>query len=173
MEFTLEILKITLPSLFVFFAGYFAIKAVFKKDIDKRKLEIVLDNKKIVTPIRLKAYERVILFLERISPESLIIRIRVEGTTNAQLHQALLEAVRQEFEHNLSQQLYLSDKAWSVCLNSKENIIKLINTSFFNLDPKGSSIQLSKNIIEAKLNNDINIIESAISLIKKEISTIF
>ncbi len=70
-----EILKIVLPALLVFLAGYLAISAMIKNDASRRKSELMFNNIKITLPLRLQAYERLILFLERISPESLILRV--------------------------------------------------------------------------------------------------
>jgi Na+/H+ antiporter NhaC len=105
----LEILKITIPSLIVFLTAYFVLKAVLKKEHESRKIEVVLQNKKIITPLRLQAYERIVLFLERISPNSIIIRLQTPNMTIGQLHKEMLTTIRTEFEHNLSQQLYLSN----------------------------------------------------------------
>ena len=69
-----EILKIVLPALMVFLAGYLAISAMIKSETNRRKSELMFNNIKITTPVRLQAYERLVLFLERISPESLLRR---------------------------------------------------------------------------------------------------
>ena len=90
----LEILKITIPGLIVFFTAYFVLKQVLKKETDMRKAEIVLQNKRIITPIRLQAYERIILFLERISPNSVIIRLQTPNMTVQQLHKEMLILIR-------------------------------------------------------------------------------
>jgi len=107
----LEVLKYTLPALIVFLTAYFLIRAFIRNDQDKRKHEIVLQNQKNVTPVRLQAYERVILFLERISLESLIMRTSKQGMTSKQIQTSMLNTIRAEFEHNLSQQVYITPAA--------------------------------------------------------------
>jgi hypothetical protein len=169
----LEILKITIPALVVFFTAFFTLKQVLKKDLDVRKAEIVLQNKKIITPIRLQAYERIILFLERISPNSVIVRLQTPNMNVEQLHKEMLVLIRSEFEHNLSQQLYLSVDAWEMVRNAKEKTIQLINSCLEDLDTKDNAIKLSQAIFEKLIEIDTSPTQEAIKYIKKEISVIF
>lgn len=169
----LEILQITIPALVVFFTSYFTLKQVLKKDLDVRKAEIVLQNKKIITPIRLQAYERIILFLERISPNSVIVRLQTPNMNVEQLHKEMLVLIRSEFEHNLSQQLYLSVDAWEMVRNAKEKTIQLINSCLEDLDTKDNAIKLSQAIFEKLIEIDTSPTQEAIKYIKKEISVIF
>src|SRR5664279_4859418 len=106
METLSDILKITIPALIVFFTAWLVLKNMIKNDQDKRRQELILQNSRVVTPIKLQAYERIILFLERISLESLLIRVSSPEMSAVQLHSAMLSALRSEFEHNLSQQIY-------------------------------------------------------------------
>ena len=124
-----EILKITLPALLVFLAGYLAIERLLREEANRRKVELTVNSKKITTPIRLQAYERIVLFLERISPESLLVRVNQPGLSVQKFQSALLASIRSEWEHNLSQQIYISPKAWGLVKNAKDNVVKLINTN--------------------------------------------
>ncbi len=169
----LEILKYILPSLVVFFTAYLLILKFINNDQQKRKLEIVLNNQKIITPIKLQAYERLILFLERISAESLIIRTQQQGMTSKQLHIALLRTIRAEFEHNISQQLYITQQAWELIKASKENSIKLINDCAVNTNPKSSSIVLSRIILEKVMKKTKSPTSVAIDFLKREMNEFF
>ncbi|MDD4150230.1 MAG: hypothetical protein PHE33_09395 [Bacteroidales bacterium] len=169
----LEILKITIPSLIVFFTAYFTLKQVLKKESDIKKAEIVLQNKKIITPIRLQAYERVILFLERISPNSVIVRLQTPNMTVQQLHKEMLVLIRSEFEHNLSQQLYLSIDAWEMVRNAKEKTIKLVNLCLEDIDTNANALKLSQAIFEKLIEIDTSPTQEAINFIKKEISFLY
>lgn len=84
---------------------------------------------KLVIPIRLQAYERLLLFLERIQIEGLVMRISKPGMNVFQLHSALGHTIREEFEHNISQQLYVTDLAWQQVQVGREKIIQLINAA--------------------------------------------
>jgi hypothetical protein len=112
MEMLFDILKITIPALIVFLTAYLLLRNMLRNSQDKRRQEIVLQNSRTVVPIRLQAYERIVLFLERTSLESLVVRTNTPGMTAAELHSALLTTIRSEFEHNLSQQIYMSQQAW-------------------------------------------------------------
>ncbi|GAB7087738.1 DUF7935 family protein [Marinifilum fragile] len=169
----LEISKYILPSLVVFATAYFVIKAFFKRDEQKRKQEIFLNNQKEITPIRLQAYERLIIFLERIHPESLIVRENVIGMNNQQLQQKLVSAIRTEFEHNLSQQMYVSGELWKQIKAAKENIIQLINSEASQLITTDSSLGLSKAVIESHMQIQNAEIDKAIATLKNEVSTIW
>ena len=98
----LEILKYTLPSLIVFFTAFFVLREMIKKDQQKQRFEMLLQGQKTILPIRLQAYERLTLFLERITPDSLLLRTSKPGMNVGQLQHALLSAIRAEYEHNMS-----------------------------------------------------------------------
>ena len=100
-----------------------------------------------VTPIKLQAYERIVLFLERISLESLLVRVSSPEMTASQLHTALLNCIRSEFEHNLSQQIYMSPQAWEVVKNARSNTIKIINSEAEKIKGNAPGIEFSKHLI--------------------------
>ena len=128
MEYITDILKITIPALMVFLTAWILLRNMIRNDQDKRRQELILQNSRTVTPIKLQAYERIVLFLERISLESLLVRVSTSDMTVSQLHSALLTTIRSEFEHNLSQQIYMSPQAWEVVRNARSNMIKIINS---------------------------------------------
>lgn len=169
----LELLKYLLPALVVFATAYFLLKAMLDKEEKKKKLDVFLNNQKTITPVRLQAYERLIILLERIHPESLIIRENQPNMTNQQLHQVLLSVIRGEFEHNLSQQLYVSPQAWELIKVAKESLVQLVNVQALELVPSDSSINLSKAIIEAYVQDKKSAHAEAIAYLKTEVHNLF
>lgn len=169
----LEILKYTIPALIVFFTTYLVLNKLINNEDKRRKVEAILNNQKLITPIRLQAYERMILMLERISPQSLVLRTQKPKMTNQQLQTALLKNIRSEFEHNMAHQLYISDKAWENIKTAKENLLKLINQNAISLKPESPAIQLSKYILEKILDSDKDPTQKAIGYLKTEIRTLF
>ncbi|MGD9976566.1 MAG: hypothetical protein AB7S54_01360 [Bacteroidales bacterium] len=167
-----DILKIVLPALLVFLAGYLAISAMIKNETNRRKSELMFNNIKITLPLRLQAYERLILFLERVSPESIIVRVNKKGMLASDLQAALLGNIRAEWEHNLSQQLYVSNDAWEMVKNAKENIIKLINISSDRVNPNETSLVLSQKILETMVEMETNPISYAVDFLKREVKEI-
>jgi uncharacterized radical SAM superfamily protein len=144
-------------------------KNFLEKEIQHSKLNIKIANTKIITPLRLQAYERLVLFLERISPEAIFVRVYRQGMNSEQLHKLLLKTIRTEFEHNLSQQVYVSNEAWEAVKSAKEAVLRLINTAA--ASPKGKAYvnEFSKIVIEAYNSIDNNPTDAAIELLKNEI----
>jgi len=169
----LELLKYTLPALVVFATAYFLIQAMLKREEKKMKLEVFLNNQKEITPIRLQAYERLIILLERIHPESLVVRENQAEMNNQQLHQTLLSVIRGEFEHNLSQQLYVTPQAWMLIKSAKESLVQLVNGEALQLVPTDSSINLSKAIIETHMQDKKSAHSEAIAFLKEEVQSLF
>ncbi|MEW5844821.1 MAG: hypothetical protein AB1777_00990 [Bacteroidota bacterium] len=167
-----EILKITIPALMVFLAGYLALRILIKNETQRQKAELMFNTIKVSLPLRLQAYERLILLMERISPESIIVRVNKKGMLASDLQSALLGSIRAEWEHNLSQQLYVSNEAWEMVKNAKENIVKLINICGEKVAPNDSSFDLSKKILETYAELEINPTSLAIDFLKKEVKEI-
>lgn len=169
MEALADILKITIPSLIVFFTAWILLRTMIKNDQDKRRQELILQNSRTVTPIKLQAYERIILFLERISLESLLIRVSTPEFSATQLHSAMLNAIRSEFEHNLSQQIYMSQQAWEVVRNARSNMIKMINSEAEKIPRDSSGMTLSKKLLEKIMEMEQEPTRAAIDFVKAEI----
>ena len=169
METLTDILKITIPALLVLLTALLLMRGMIKNDQDKRKQELILQNSRTVIPIKLQAYERIVLFLERISLESMLIRINTPGMTAAQLHSSLLTTVRSEFEHNLSQQIYMSPQAWEVVRNARSNTIKIINGEFEKMPQTATGMELSKQLLETIIELDKEPTRVAIDYLKGEI----
>ncbi len=141
-------LKYAIPAIVVFITVYLVLKEFFNQELKKRQLQMLEEKHKLSLPLRMQAYERIILLLERISPRNLVMRIHDHKMSASQFHGTLIRAIRDEFDHNLSQQLYVSSKAWEMVKNAKEEIIRQINTSAGQLNEKATSTDLSKKILE-------------------------
>jgi len=169
METISDILMITLPALIVFLTAWILIRNLIKNDQDKRRQELVLQNSRTVLPIKLQAYERIILFLERISLESLLVRVSVANMSSSQLHSSLVTTIRSEYEHNLSQQIYMSPQAWEVVRNARSNMIKIINSEAEKMPETASAMDLSKLLLEKIMSVDKEPTRAAIDYIKGEV----
>jgi hypothetical protein len=170
METFADILKITIPALLVLLTAWILLRNMIRNDQDKRRQELILQNSRTVTPIKLQAYERIILFLERISLESLLVRVSSSEMTATQLHSALLTTIRSEFEHNLSQQIYMSSQAWEVVRNARSNMIKIINSEVEKLPAGSSGMMLSKQLLEKIMELEKEPTRAAIEFVKAEVS---
>lgn len=147
---------------------YLILNRILLADERRRNIELLKSTKSITMPARLQAYERLILFLERISPDTLLIRLKNQSHTNSDLHLAILKQIRSEYEHNLSQQLYVSDKVWDKVKETKEKVALLINDLAKTTDPNASSTDLANNIIEKMVDERESLVYEAIREIKAE-----
>lgn len=169
----LEILKYTIPALIVFLTSFLSFRFLIKREEKNKKYELLLNNQKYISGMRLQAYERIILFLERISPESMLKRVHKRGMTARQLQNELLSTITGEFEHNFSQQIYITPESWQMAVKAKENIVKLINTTAANFKPDTASIHLSKAILEKVMEMDQKPVAPALQYIRKEVQQLF
>ena len=173
MDIFLEILKYTLPTLIVLIVVYLIVNRFLNDENNRRNYEVRKITANLVTPIKLSAYERLVLFLERTSPESLILRVQRPGMTNLELQAALLSAIRQEYEHNFSQQLYVSSQATIMVKNAKESLVQLINKLSANTNPTDESTLLATAIIEIYYSVEEPPATIAINFLKSEVRSYF
>jgi len=156
------------PLLIIFLFIYYMLKAFFDQFEKQRKQELLVRFSKETLPIRLQAFERLALFLERIKPESMIMRVSRQGMTTLELEKMLLENVREEFEHNLSQQIYVSPEAWFMVVSARQTIIQLITTTAVENNPNGLYVEYATDLLKefAQVNGDP--ITNALSYLQKE-----
>ena len=169
----LEIFKYTIPAIIVLIATVLIIKQFVKNDQSRRNFEIISKNQQLVTPVRLQAYERLTLLLERVSPESLVMRVNKPKMTAKQLQTELLSSIRAEFDHNVSQQIYISPQTWEIIKNSKTKIIQLINNAAVRVKPNASAIELSKLILEDLMVQEKSPTSLALDALKKEVKYLY
>lgn len=173
MEAVVDILTFTLPGLIVFATAYFMLKGFMDNEQRKRSHDERINNQKLLTPLRLQAYERIILFLERITPDQLVLRTFDTGYNVETFQQALTTTIRAEYEHNLSQQIYIDARTWNAVKITKENLVKIVNQSAAKLRKDAPAVELSKVILETVMQLDKEPTASALDLIKAEVAQSF
>ena len=173
MEPIIEFAKLLIPGLIVFYVVYMLVKANIQKDIDLRTLEVRGRSIETVLPNRLQAYERMALFLERIAPQNLLVRLNVASIPSREFHQLLLSEIRNEYNHNVSQQVYMSEEVWNLIKGAKEDLIVTINESATEVGAESTSLELSKKIFEKTINKGVDPIGHALTELKKEIQRTF
>ncbi|NQY09308.1 MAG: hypothetical protein HRT71_07305 [Flavobacteriales bacterium] len=172
-EFLIHLLGFVVPALIVFATGYFTLK----KYLDFEQTKILLTMKKEIKaatiPLRLQAFERITLFLERISPNSLILRMNRPGMSAKQFHSALIGAIRNEYDHNLSQQLYVSNLTWATVKKAKEEMTRVVNVGAAKVKPNATSLDLSKMIFKLIAELGQNPSDIALMQLKNELRKTF
>jgi hypothetical protein len=137
-----------------------------KLALDKAKLDIIM-------PARMQAYERVILFLERTQPENLVRRV-LKNNISARAFQAELAAtIRGEYEHNISQQIYISLTSWAMVKTATEETVRLVNVAGSKVPLNASATELGEKIIEITSQIGKFPTHMAIEHIKKEFAQYF
>jgi len=148
MEHLYHILLVLIPSVAVFLTAYLLIRKFFENEGKMRLLDLKKADRSTLVPMRLQAYERCVLFLERISTGNLVLRVHKSHLTSKMLHVELVRTIREEYDHNITQQIYMSDKAWEQVKWAKEETIKIVNLASENVPEGSSGVELSKKIFE-------------------------
>lgn len=173
MQEVLDIAKYILPSLVVLVATLLIIKKFMDAEQRKQLYEVRKENQKATTPLRLQAYERIVLFLERISPENLVLRVHKPGMSAKLLQANLIITIKTEFEHNVAQQIYISSSSWEVVKKVKEDIIRAINIAADNLDDNATGVELGQKLFEVMSKLEKSPTHVAIGILKNEIRQLF
>lgn len=168
-----DVLILTIPIAGILVATYLMLQYFHNKSTYEKGKEIDIQKTKTFFPLQIQAYERVILFLERIDPNNMIIRTHKNGMNAITLHRELLKIVREEYTHNMSQQIYIQPKSWKTVLNAKDETIQILNVAVNNLSADSSGLDLSAKIFESIASKKISPTENArISIVKEFQSTI-
>lgn len=173
MNALIEYGKILLPASIVLYAVYLTVRTFINKEIELKRLEVRSHSIETILPNRLQAYERICLFLERISPPSLLLRLNNPGYSAREFHKLLLDEIRNEYNHNVSQQIYMSEEVWNMVRNGKEDLVIMINEASAGMSAEATSLELSRKIFELSLEKKVEPISHALVELKKEIQQTF
>ena len=154
---------------------YLLVKRYFDNEQKERLLQMKIDERretlKVVTPIRLQAYERMALFLERISPDSLVLRCYQPGMDLKLLQGVMTKNIRDEWEHNLSQQVYLDPATWARIREAKDEMVNLVNSSAVTLTDTDDPTRLAASIFASAAKHLPT--DKALEELHKEINELF
>jgi hypothetical protein len=173
MNALIEFGKILIPASVVLYAAYLLVRSFLAKELEMKRMDIRNRSIETLLPMRLQAYERMCLFLERISPQNLLIRLNPGPIPAKEFHQLLLADIRNEFNHNISQQIFMGESVWEKIKNAKEDLVLTINDAASEMGAESTSLDLSKKIFERYLNKPVDPVAHALSELKHEIQQIF
>lgn len=173
METFALLLEILLPAIVVGVIAYLIINSYLTYEKSRQAVEIEKGKQDIIFPVRMQAYERIALYLERITPESLIRRA-LKSNTSARLFQSdLIAIVRSEYEHNMSQQIYITAGTWAMIKTATEETIRLVNISASKLSVTATATELAENILQITAQVGKFPTQVALEQVKKEFSQYF
>jgi hypothetical protein len=173
MEILIEFGKLLIPALLVLYAMYLTVKSVLEKEIERKEVDLKIKNYETILPLRLQAYERIALLLERISPNNIMLRLNNPGFSAKEFQIILVKEIREEYNHNLSQQIYIDEDTWVLIRKAVEDTINLINQSAMNLKEEAKGMDLTKAVFAEIMQNEVDSIKHALSQLKKEVSQFY
>ena len=172
LEIGLNMMMFIIPALIVYGVCYSLISKFLDDQKHARLLEIKKEHAGQMTPIRLQAYERLTIFLDRISPDNLVLRHSKSSQSAANLRALLIQNVTEEFNHNVSQQIFVSDQAWNLIKAVKEQILGIIEKCYAECKEDTSGPELGKRILQYLIEQKEVPTQKAIEFIKKEIQIV-
>jgi hypothetical protein len=172
-EIFLEVLKMVVPAGLVL--GAFAL---FLSENRKRKEaagrhEILRNTFAHVVPLRLQAYERLIIFMERVSPDALFLRAEVQGKSVRAIQIQLVTEIREEFNHNIAQQLYVDGDTWSEVVRAKEQVISLVNQMAKTLPADAPAVELAKRVLNELVASETSPTIAALESLRADVRKLF
>ena len=165
------LISFTIPTIITGVIAYYFFSSHIKNEEGRRRFLLHKENQKAALPLRLQAYERMVLFLERINPSKLLIRITPITSDKNDYENLVIHQIEQEFEHNLTQQIYMSEGTWNVIVTTKNTIIQTIRKT--GMSDKIDSANRLREVILSDLLDKQSPTTLAIEVIKKEISEIW
>lgn len=171
---------IVLPVLLVLLSGgmvltmaYLFLKKNGEKEIRSIQLQLRKERQKHFLPMRVEAYQRSALLMERIHPGSLVMRLHNPALPAKKFQADLLQAIREEYDHNVSQQMFVSPQAWEMVRNSKEETIKILNLAGSQMDPMAMATDLAGKIFEIVAEVGKLPTEISVDYLRKELQELF
>lgn len=164
----IEILKYTVPSGIVFATAYFLLKKFLEEQRQVAIIQAKAESRSEMIPTRLQAYERLILFLERIEPNQMIPRVHRPAMSSAVFRRELQKTIRDEFEHNLTQQLYVSSDAWNKLIESRNAVTQLVELAGKSVGDDATGVQFSNALFEILAKAGVSPTAGAIETLKSE-----
>ena len=176
---TNEILILIIAIIAVLIFGFWLIQhSQFRNEERKRQWELKRESQKATSPIRLRAYERLALLLERTKPEHMLLELQqkeplaLTAWSIPQVQQYLLQTIRAEFDHNQSQQVYVSEEVWDLIISARDQTAAFIIAMSAQLPQDATTQTYVQTILTAYNTNGLTPTDKALELLKDEAKTL-
>lgn len=167
----IELASYTLPAVITGLTAYYLFNSYFKDQKNTRRWLLQKDNRKDLLPLRLQAFERLTLFIERINPSQLLIRITPISNQKNDYADYVIAQIEQEYEHNITQQIYISDECWSIITAAKNATIQIIRLAAKN--EKVNDANQLRELILSDLLEKQSPSNAALAFIKNEVAELW
>jgi len=154
-------------------AMYYVVKSDIQRFFDLKTNELNKESRASLLPLRLQAHERMIIFIERINPANLLVRLHQQGIGVKELQNLIVNDVKSEYQHNIAQQLYLNSTSWNVVRKLKDDTVAMINNVAQGLSEQSSGVDLSKKVLQHMATISENPYDLTIDHLKKDIQSLF
>lgn len=165
-----QLFAFALPSLITGLIAFYFFRLHTRNEDGRRQFLLHKDSQKDLLPVRLQAYERMALFLERISVNSLVVRIAPQSKNKTDYENLLIKNVEDEFDHNLSQQIYMTDECWNIIKAAKSATIQIIRSAA--MSESDSADKLREDILTQMIEKQ-SPSAAALAFVKKEIGDLW
>jgi len=172
-SFFYQVAIIALAGIIIVGFAYYLLKNDIYNYLKMKGAAVQVKQEDSLMPLRLQAYERLILFVERINPTNILIRLHQQGISVTQLQTLVISEINAEFQHNITQQLYISAGTWDVVKKLKDDTVSMISNATKGLQEDSSGIDLSKRVLQHMMTMDKNPYDLTLELIKKDVNQKF
>lgn len=166
----LQLFAFLLPAVVTGAVAFYFFRLHTRNEDGRRRFLLHKDSQKETLPVRLQAYERMALFLERIALNSLVVRVAPKSKSKSDYENLLIKQIETEFEHNLSQQIYMSDECWNIIKTAKNATIQIIRSA--GMSETDSPDKLREDILNQTMEKQ-SPSNTALAYVKKEVSELW
>ncbi|MGZ3813266.1 MAG: DUF7935 family protein [Mucilaginibacter sp.] len=172
-EYLLGILKFTLAGVGTVYVAFYLLKPYLDRSEHVALMELKKSISHQTLPLRMQAYERIILFVERVNPANMLIRLSGTASSAAELHSMVVSEIREEYQHNMSQQIYVSTRAWTIVKRVKDDTLSVVTNAVKALPAGASALDLSKTILAHLSHLEDNPYDIATRIIREDVEQLF
>jgi hypothetical protein len=171
--YLLDIVKFTVAGVGVVWVAFYLLKPYLEKGERMQMLELRKTISGQTLPLRLQAYERLVLLMERINPANMLLRLNATAYSAHDLYSLVAEEIRNEFQHNITQQVYVSSRCWAVVKHVKDDTLNIVNNAVKSLPENASGLDLSKTILGYLSQLEDNPYDIGTNMLRKDLEELF
>jgi hypothetical protein len=172
-NYLLDILKLTIAGVGIIYVAFYLLKPYLDRSEQVQLIELKKTISSQTLPLRLQAYERIVLFVERSNPANLLLRVSGTAESASELYTMIVSELRNEYQHNISQQIYVSSRAWTIVKRVKDDTLSVTTNAVKALPENATALELSKTILAHLSSLQDNPYEIALNIIREDMEAFF
>jgi hypothetical protein len=172
-NYLFEILKLIVAGVGVVYVAFYLLKPYLDKSESLQLIELKKSISSQTLPLRFQAYERIVLFVERVNPSNMLVRMGGTELSALELHSIVVAEIRNEFQHNITQQIYVSSRAWAIVKRVKDDTLSIITNAVKGLPANATGLDLSKTVLAHLSHLDDNPYDIALNIIREDMEAFF